>query len=47
MREMSNKVAIRSSKFSQCWYFGLESSSLFHHSVIVDLSVYMMMHLRS
>ena len=29
---------------SQCWYFGHEPSSLFHHSVLVDLSVSMMMH---
>ena len=24
---------------SQCWYFSHEPSSLFHHSVLVDLSV--------
>ena len=30
---------------SQCWYFSHESSSLFHHSVLVDLSVSMMMEL--
>ena len=29
---------------SQCWYFSHEPSSLFHHSVLVDLSVSMMMH---
>ena len=29
---------------SQCWYFSYEPSSLFHHSVLVDLSVSMMMH---
>ena len=29
---------------SQCWYFSHELSSLFHHSVLVDLSVPMMMH---
>ena len=28
---------------SQCWYFSHEPSSLFHHSVLVDLSVSMMM----
>ena len=31
----------------QCWYFSLEPFSLFHHSVLVDLSVSMMMHCRS
>ena len=25
---------------SQCWYFSHEPSSLFHHSVLVDLSFY-------
>ena len=29
---------------SQCLYFSQEPSSLFHHSVLVDLSVSMMMH---
>ena len=29
---------------SQCLYFSHEPSSLFHHSVLVDLSVSMMMH---
>ena len=29
---------------SQCWYFSNGPSSLFHHSVLVDLSVSMMMH---
>ena len=29
---------------SQCWYFSHEPSSLFHHSVLVDLNVSMMMH---
>ena len=29
---------------SQCWYFSHEPSSLFHHSVLVDLSISMMMH---
>ena len=29
---------------SQCWYFSNEPSSLFHHSVLVDLSVSVMMH---
>ena len=29
---------------SQCWYISHETSSLFHHSVLVDLSVSMMMH---
>ena len=29
---------------SQCWYFSHEPSSLFHHSVLVDLSVSTMMH---
>ena len=29
---------------SLCWYFSHEPSSLFHHSVLVDLSVSMMMH---
>ena len=29
---------------SRCWYFSHEPSSLFHHSVLVDLSVSMMMH---
>ena len=24
---------------SQCWYFSHEPSSLFHHSVLVDLNV--------
>ena len=28
----------------KCWYFCHESSSLFHHSVLADLSVSMMMH---
>ena len=32
---------------SQCWYFSHEPSSLFHHSVLVDLSVSMIMHWRS
>ena len=32
---------------SQCWYFSHEPSSLFQHSVLVDLSVSMMMHLQS
>ena len=27
---------------SQCWYFSHEISSLFHYSVLVDLSVSMM-----
>ena len=26
------------SSVSQCWYFSLEPSSLFHHSVLADLS---------
>ena len=30
--------------FSSGWYFSHESSALFHHSVLVDLSVSMMMH---
>ena len=25
---------------SQCWYFSHEPSSLFHHRVLVDLSVF-------
>ena len=29
---------------SQCKYFNHEPSSLFHHSVLVDLSVSMIMH---
>ena len=29
---------------SQCWYFSHKPSSLFHHSVLVDLNVSMMMH---
>ena len=29
---------------SQYWYFSHEPSSLFYHSVLVDLSVSMMMH---
>ena len=32
---------------SQCWYFSHEPSALFHHSVLVDLSVSMIMHYRS
>ena len=34
----------RSGSGSQCGYFSHEPSSLFHHSVLVDLSVSMMMH---
>ena len=29
-----------SSSGSQCWYFSHEPSSLFHHSVLVDLSAF-------
>ena len=29
---------------SQCWYISHEPSSLYHHSVLVDLSVSMMMY---
>ena len=28
----------------KCWHFSHEPSSLFHHSVLADLSVSMMMH---
>ena len=38
-----NKTELLSSG-SQCWYFSHEPSSLFHHSVLVDLNVSMMMH---
>ena len=31
---------------SQCWYFSNEPSSLFHHSVLVDLNVSVMMETR-
>ena len=36
--------SMTASMCSQCWYFSHEPSSLFHHSVLVDLSVSMMMY---
>ena len=33
------KLMVFLSSGSQCWYFSHEPSSLFHHSVLVDLSV--------
>ena len=36
--------AFNSTSSSQCWYVSHEPSSLFHHSVLVNLNVSMMMH---
>ena len=38
------KFCLKNSNGSQCWYFSHEPSSLFHHSVLVDLNVSVMMH---
>ena len=39
-----NILMVFFSSGSQCWYFSHEPSSLFHHCVLVDLSVSVMMH---
>ena len=39
-----NLIMVFFSSGSQCWYFSHEPSSLFHHRVLVDLNVFVMMH---
>ena len=38
------KLMVFFSSDSQCWYFSHEPSSLFHHSVFVDLNGSVMKH---